>query len=98
MVLFSVLKEKGVVILGVSYDDSKSHEKFRDKYQLQFPLLSDIDRKVSEMYGVKGIIGAKRVTFIIGPDGKIAHIIEKVKVNNHAQQILEVLEQLSTKK
>ncbi len=89
---FDLLKKKGIVILGVSYDGEKSHRKFRDKYNLQFPLLADIDRKVSEIYGVRGMIGAKRVTFLIGPEGKILHVFDSVKVGDHAGQILKIME------
>lgn len=86
---FEVLKEKKIVILGVSYDSQSSHQKFIEKYNLPFPLLADTEKKVSSQYGVKGLIGPKRVTFIIGPDGTITHVIKKVDTSNHATQILD---------
>jgi thioredoxin-dependent peroxiredoxin len=92
---FEVLKEKSIVILGVSYDSEASHGKFRDKYDLPFPLLADVDKKVSELYGVKGMFGPKRVTFIISPDAVITHVITKVKTADHAAQIMDAIESLS---
>jgi thioredoxin-dependent peroxiredoxin len=88
---FSDLKEKNVVVLGISYDDIASHKKFREKYNLPFTLLSDADKTVAKAYGVAGLVFAKRVTYIIDHDGKILHIIEKVDTSDHAQQILDLL-------
>lgn len=92
---FEVLKEKGVVILGISYDDMRSHKNFKEEYQLPFTLLSDSDKKVAEMYGAKGgllgFLGAKRITYLIDEEGKIKHLFEKVDPGNHAKQILAVL-------
>lgn len=88
--------KKGAVILGVSPDPVKNLVKFRDKYELSFPLLSDEDHAVAEAYGVWGekslygrkYMGILRTTFVIGPDGKIEKIFEKVKVKDHAQAVL----------
>ena len=90
---WSVLKEKNVVVLGVSYDSADSHKSFRSKYNLPFTILSDADKKVSKLYGADGLIMAKRITFLIGSEGKIIGIIDKVKTKDHAAQILEILEQ-----
>ena len=95
---FSVLKEKGIAILGVSPDDAKSHKKFETKHSLTFPLLVDADKKIIEAYGVWAqkkmfgvtYMGVLRITFLINEKGKIAHVIEKVKSKEHAQQIIEV--------
>lgn len=95
---FTVLKEKGIVILGVSPDDAKSHKKFEIKHSLTFPLLVDADKKIIEAYGVWAqkkmfgvtYMGVLRTTFLINEKGKIAHVIEKVKSKEHAQQIIEV--------
>ncbi len=95
---FAVLKEKGIAILGVSPDDAKSHKKFETKHSLTFPLLVDADKKIIEAYGVWAqkkmfgvtYMGVLRTTFLINEKGKIAHIIEKVKSKEHAQQIIEV--------
>ncbi len=90
---FAELKAKGIVILGVSYDDAGSHRKFREKYSFPFTLLSDSDKAVSKAYGADGMLMARRMTFIIGPDRKIMHIIEKVDTSDHAGQILGLLSQ-----
>lgn len=89
-------------LFGVSPDGVKSHQKFRDKFGLPFPLLADPDHKVSEEYGVWGpktfmgreYLGVDRATFIIAPDGKIAKIFEKVKPAGHAVEILQALSEL----
>lgn len=96
---FSELKKKGVVVLGVSTDDSNSHKRFGKKYSLPFELLADTDALVSKAYGVyveksfagKKFFGVKRTTFVIGEDGKIVDIIDKVKVEDHTVQILGAL-------
>ncbi|KKQ93410.1 thioredoxin-dependent thiol peroxidase [Candidatus Woesearchaeota archaeon] len=94
----SSLKKKGLIIFGISLDNDESHKKFTEKYNLNFPLLSDNDKKVSKAYGIyvkknmygKEYYGIKRTTFII-EKMKIKNIIEKVDVENHAKQILELL-------
>ena len=89
---FSQLKDAGVVILGVSYDDNLSHQKFSEEYNLPFPLLSDTEKKVTEAYGAKKDTGKiSRMTFIIDGAGKILHIFEKVDTANHSAQILAVI-------
>ena len=88
--------KKGAQVLGVSNDDLESHSKFRTKYSLNFPLLSDPDHKVSETYGVyklknmygKTHWGIERSTFIIGKDGKIKKAYRRVQVDGHSQDIL----------
>jgi peroxiredoxin Q/BCP len=96
----AAIRKKGAVVLGVSPDSVESHRKFKEKYDLNFPLLADPDRKAIEgydvwqeksMYGRK-YMGVERTTFIIGPDGKITHIFPKVKVSEHAEAVLEALE------
>lgn len=89
-----------VVVLGVSPDPQKSHEKFRDKHELNFPLLVDEDHAVSEAYGVwkeksmygRKYMGIERSTFIIGPDGVIQHAWRKVKAKGDAARVLEALD------
>lgn len=85
-------------ILGVSLDDAESHRKFAEKYGLPFPLLADIEGKASEAYSVKtrmfGMKVAKRQTFLIDPDGKLAKHYEKVKPAEHSQQVLADLKEL----
>ncbi len=95
---YELLKEKGIVVLGVSPDDEKSHKKFESKFSLPFTLLVDKDQTMMHDYGVwalkkfmgKEYMGVLRTTFLINEKGKIDHIIEKVDSKNHAQQILEL--------
>lgn len=90
-------KEKGIKVFGVSIDDEKSHQKFISKYQLPFDLIADTDKKIVEKYGVWGeksmygrkYMGTFRKTFLIGEDGKIVKIFEKVDVAKHADQVLK---------
>lgn len=94
---FAVFEEKGIKIFGVSTDDEKSHQKFISKYNLPFDLLADADKTLVETYGVWGeknmygkkYMGINRTTFLIDADGKIAKIFKKVKVDEHADEILE---------
>lgn len=94
---FDLLKDKGINILGVSIDATKSHQKFSDKFQLNFPILADEDHKMVDAYQVwqlkkfmgREFMGTVRTTFLINEKGVIEHIIEKVKSKDHAQQILD---------
>ena len=89
----------GAVVLGVSPDDERSHEKFRSKYDLPFTLLADTDHSVAEQYGVWGeknylgrnYFGVKRSTFVIAENGKIKKVFEKVKPATHADDVLAAL-------
>lgn len=89
----------GAAVLGVSPDDVASHGKFRDKFQLNFPLLADIDHAVAEAYGAwreknmygKISLGIQRSTFLIAPDGKLAKVWKKVSVDGHDEQVLAAL-------
>ncbi len=93
---FQKFKKRGVVILGVSKDSVDSHQKFKIKNSLPFPLLADVDGKACEAYGVwkeksmygRKYMGIERTTFIISPSGKILNIYSKVKVTGHVQAIL----------
>ena len=90
---------RDTVVLGVSPDDPKSHRKFKEKYNLNFTLISDPDHKIAEAYGVwieKSMYGRKywgneRTTFIIDKDGNIAKVLPKVKPSEHAGQVLEIV-------
>jgi peroxiredoxin Q/BCP len=96
---YAALQKKGFEVAGVSVDDEKKHNKFIDKYELPFTLIADTDKKVVEDYGVWGLkkfmgreyMGTSRVTFIIGEDGKIEHIIDKVETKNSTQQVLDLV-------
>lgn len=92
----AALKAAGYTIVGVSVDDEKSHQKFAKKYGLNFSLLPDPDHAIVEAYGVwveksmygKQYMGTARVTFLIDAAGKVERVIEKVKTDDHAAQIL----------
>ena len=92
-----IFNSKGIKVLGVSTDDEKSHQKFISKFQLPFDLLADTDKHIVESYGVWGeksmygkkYMGTTRKTFLIGEDGKIAKIFDKVNVEQHADEVLE---------
>jgi thioredoxin-dependent peroxiredoxin len=96
---FAEFKKRGAVVLGVSTDPVKSHDKFVAKYKLPFTLLADEDRKIVQAYGVWGpktfmgvkYTGTSRVTFLIGPDGRIKKIWPKVKPAEHAEEVLAAL-------
>jgi len=96
---FAAFNKKGAVVLGVSVDPVKAHDKFAEKFKLPFPLLADEDKKIVTDYGVWGpkkFMGRKydgihRVTFLIGPDGKIKKIWPKVKPEEHAAEVLAAL-------
>ena len=96
---YSEYQAAGMVILGVSPDSSRSHTKFKTKYDLPFPLLADTDHKICEEYGVWGLkkfmgreyMGVMRTTFLIDADGKILRVFENVKPAAHSAEILEIL-------
>jgi peroxiredoxin Q/BCP len=87
------------VILGISADPSPRQKKFQEKYDLPYTLLADTDKKVCETFGVikeknmygKKVKGIARTTFVIGPDGRIAHVFENVQAQGHAEEVLEYL-------
>jgi peroxiredoxin Q/BCP len=87
------------VILGISPDDVRSHDKFAGKYNLPFPLLADTDHRVAEAYGAWGerssfgikSTGILRTTFLIDRDGKVKHVWHKVKPEGHATEVLREL-------
>ncbi|HYO71859.1 MAG TPA: thioredoxin-dependent thiol peroxidase [Archangium sp.] len=95
----SALEAAGAVVLGVSPDDTKSHQKFATKFSLTFPLLADTERQVCDAYGVWGekslygrkFMGVTRATFLIDTEGKVARVWPKVKVDGHVQEILQSL-------
>ncbi|HKP36998.1 MAG TPA: thioredoxin-dependent thiol peroxidase [Pyrinomonadaceae bacterium] len=93
---FSKFKRRGIEVLGVSLDSEKSHQKFAKKFDLPFRLLADTDRAVSEKYGTYGkkkymgreYMGVNRMTFLIDEKGKIKKIYQKVKPEEHAEEVL----------
>jgi peroxiredoxin Q/BCP len=96
---YGEFERAGAVVLGVSPDDERSHAEFKKKYDLPFTLLADTDRAVAEQYGVWGeksymgrsFFGVKRSTFVIGKDGTVKKVFEKVKPAEHAHDVLAVL-------
>lgn len=99
----AVLKKLGARVLGVSTDSVESHGKFRDKYELNFPLLADPDHQVAEKFGAwreknmygKKSMGIQRSTFLIDADGKVAKVWKAVKVDEHDEQVVAALRELS---
>ena len=96
------IQDAGAVVLGISADSEASHQKFRDKYQLPFTLLSDVDRKVMTKYGAYGekmmygkkTMGVIRSTVLVGPNGKVVkHWRRVAKAADHPQKVLDVLQQ-----
>ncbi len=98
------IKRKGAAVLGVSTQGETSHQRFAAKYNLNFPLLADEDKAVAKAYGTIGAKGgglmsaamslagfADRVTFIIGPDGIITHVIDSPDTKNHAEEVLSLI-------
>jgi peroxiredoxin Q/BCP len=87
---WSKFKQNNIPVLGISTDDKPAIKKFIDDYKLNFPLLSDADKKVSKEYGVVGMLGYdKRVTFIIDKNLKIADVMEVNDIANHSKTVLE---------
>jgi thioredoxin-dependent peroxiredoxin len=84
-------KNKDVVVLGVSADDEASHQAFTQKYNLNFPLLADTNHSLIKAYDVDGGGYAKRITYVIGPDGKIVHVDSTVNTATHAGDVLSAL-------
>jgi peroxiredoxin Q/BCP len=97
-----LMQQRGVVVLGISADSVESHQKFAEKYGLPFPLLADTDTTVSQLYGVwkernlygKKFMGVNRETFLIDKDGIVRKIWHKVKPDDHAQEVLDAIEEL----
>ena len=95
----STIQAEGAVVLGISPDPISSHEKFRDKYDLNFPLLSDVDHQVAEAYGTwkeksmygKKFWGVERSTFLIDEEGVVTEVWRKVKPKDHADRVMGAL-------
>lgn len=94
---YEALQKAGYIVLGVSTDSEKSHQKFIDKFELPFPLLADTEKQIHEKYGTwveksmygRKYMGTARTTFLIDENGKIEEIIEKVKTKDHTAQIIK---------
>ena len=98
---FHIYEQNGIVILGVSPDNAKSHTKFKNKFNLPFTLLADEGHTIANAYGVWGpkkfmgreYEGVLRTTFLIGPDGNIVKVFENVKPDHHSKEVLAALGQ-----
>jgi peroxiredoxin Q/BCP len=96
---YAEYRKAGVQILGISPDSPHSHTRFKQKYHLPFPLLADEGHRVADLYGTWGIKknfgreyeGVRRTTFLIGADGKILRVFEKVHAKGHSREILDAL-------
>lgn len=97
--LFPRFDAEDAVILGISPDPVKSHQKFKAKYDLPFILVSDVDKVVLQKYDVwkeksmygRKYMGVERTTFVINPKGRIAKVFEKVKPAGHADEVMAVI-------
>lgn len=96
---FTKLQKAGSVVLGISRDTPKAQRKFKEKYDLPYPLLADVDEKVCKQFDVlkeknmygKKVIGIERTTFLIGPDQTLLKVFPKVKPEGHAEEVLAEL-------
>lgn len=96
---YEKLAARGVAVYGVSLDDLETQKKFKTAHQLPYELISDADKKIAKAYGVLAPMGlfAVRRTFVIAPDGRIAHVTESVSVATHGDDVLGVIENLQMK-
>ena len=93
---FAEFERRGIEVLGVSTDDERSHRKFAEKYSLPFKLLADTEHRVADLYGVYGekqfmgrtYMGVARKTFLIDEEGRLRKVFDKVKVDEHADEVL----------
>lgn len=96
---YEAYQKAGVEILGISPDTPKSHDRFKRKFNLPFPLLADEGHRIADKYGTWALkkmmgreyMGVKRTTFLIGPDGKLLQVFENVHAKGHSQEILAAL-------
>lgn len=99
---FPRFKGSKAIILGISPDSVKSHQRFKEKFDLPFTLLADEDHAIAEKYGVwqkksmygRTYMGIARTTFVIDKDGKVAKIFEKVKPKGHAEEVEQAIDEL----
>ena len=98
---FKKLQEAGAVVLGISRDTAKAQKKFKEKYDLPYTLLADVEEVVCNQFGVlkeknmygKKVIGIERTTFLIGPDQKLLKVFPKVKPEGHAEEVLAAIKE-----
>ncbi|HTV83249.1 MAG TPA: thioredoxin-dependent thiol peroxidase [Acidobacteriaceae bacterium] len=96
------IRKTGAVVLGISRDTPRAQRKFREKYDLPYPLLADVDETVCKQFGVlkeknmygRMVMGIERTTFVIGPDQRLLKVFPKVRPEGHAEEVLEALKGL----
>ncbi|MGC8726474.1 MAG: peroxiredoxin [Thermoplasmata archaeon] len=91
---FDEFTKRGIDVIGISVDSEGTHKKFADKLGIPFILLSDKGKEISKKYNVLGFTSAKRVTFIIDKEGRIAYIFEKVSPKEHAKEVINKIDEL----
>jgi peroxiredoxin Q/BCP len=104
--VFEKIQKAGAVVLGISRDTPKAQKKFKDKYDLPYSLLADVDEAVCNEFGVlkeknmygKKVIGIERTTFLIGPDQTLLKVFPKVKPEGHAEEVLAAVEEAKVAK
>ncbi len=102
---FKKIQATGAVVLGISRDTPQAQKKFREKYDLPYPLLADVDEKVCNQFGVlkeknmygKKVMGIERTTFLFGPDQRLLKVFPKVKPEGHAEEVLAAIKGLPSK-
>ncbi|MFG0263194.1 MAG: thioredoxin-dependent thiol peroxidase [Novipirellula sp. JB048] len=100
---YETLTQLGVELLGVSPDNGESHQRFREKYSLPFPLLVDEDHAIAEKYGAwreknlygKKSMGIQRSTYLIDAEGKVAKVWKRVRVDGHDEQVIDAVKQIT---
>ena len=91
-------RQQGAVVFGISTQDEASHEAFRSKYGLPFDLVADPEKRITRTYRALGLFGvAKRVTYVIGPDGTILASFRRVDPRSHSQEALRIITEVSRK-
>lgn len=90
---FSQYQSRNTQVLGISFDDEKSHQAFKSKFQLPFPLIIDSDKKIARSYGVEGDQYPNRDTIVIDKNGKIKKIYRKVDPKKHSAELLALLKE-----
>jgi peroxiredoxin Q/BCP len=99
--VFKKIQSAGAVVLGISRDTPAAQKKFKEKYNLPYTLLADVDERVCKQFGVlkeknmygKKVMGIERTTFLIGGDGKLLKIFPKVKPEGHAEEVLAAVKE-----
>jgi peroxiredoxin Q/BCP len=88
---FPFYEDIGITIIGISKDSAVSHKKFKEKYSLPFTLLSDTEGSIAKVYGADGLLGTKRISYLIDPEGTIKKSYAKVSPATHAEEVLNDL-------